>query len=79
MMYLQAKTLSLVKKKICDSTLSPYWNNDLPPTTQRGSKDCIQTMYGDKSSLYLSLIIVSVYNTPYSASLINNSIIIYSI
>ena len=36
----------LNKKNICDRTLSPYWKNNLPPTT----KDCMQTTYGEKSS-----------------------------
>ena len=45
-MYLLSETLSVIKRTFCDRTLSPYWNNDLPPTI----KDCIQTTHGKKSS-----------------------------
>ena len=35
-MYLQAKMKSLTKRQLAkDRTLSPYWKNDLPPTTKR--------------------------------------------
>ena len=35
-MYLQAKILSLTKRTLVkDRTLSPYWKNDLPPTTKK--------------------------------------------
>ena len=40
---------NLNKKNICDRTLSPYWKNDVPPTT-KSSKDSIETTYRKKSS-----------------------------